>query len=168
MTDEPAQPNPLYDELLWVHAAIRRDLGIVEELAKRAAAGLGPEEISVQVGELQTNGPLWQLKVNCLHYCTFVHHHHRFEDAGIFPTLRRVEPAIGPVVDKLEADHRDVAALLEAVEEKTEALNDAERPEVRSELVTALEALAEILLAHLEFEERSLEPVLAKMSGWWG
>jgi Hemerythrin HHE cation binding domain len=113
---ETEQGKAIFQELLWVHGAIRRDLATVEELAAEVLAGLPAEEARERVEELKTNGPLWRLKVNCLRYCRFVHSHHNAEDALFFPTLRAANPGLAPVVDKLEADHRTVSDLLDEVE----------------------------------------------------
>jgi hypothetical protein len=167
---DPAAPqvNPLFRELLWVHSMIRRDLEAVSELATACAEGADAAEIRDGIVALKTNGPLWRLKVNCLHYCRFVESHHHTEDVAVFPTLRRREPDLGPTIDRLESDHRDVAALLERVEAAADALVDGERNAARSELVAALEALGGTLLSHLAFEEESLEAPLGRIRTWMG
>ena len=151
-----------------MHSMIRRDLEAVSRLAAEVSNGLPASELSAQVAELKTNGPLWRLKVNCLHYCRFVHHHHRLEDVAIFPTLRRVDPELNPVVDKLEADHLAVAERLAEVERSAEALTEAESTDARREVSAALDRLATELLEHLRFEEEKLEPALARMQRWTG
>jgi hypothetical protein len=166
--EDARSDNPLFNELLWVHSMIRRDLEVVSRLAGAAAEGVDPIEIRAEIAALKTNGPLWQLKVNCLHYCRFVHSHHRMEDVAIFPTLRRVNPELEPVVDRLEADHRAVSVLLDRVEAAAEALVGEGEQAQRDELVAALESLAETLLEHLAFEERSLEATLGRMGSWQG
>ena len=92
-------------ELTWVHDMIRRDLRTVRQMAADAAAGGPPGQIQAGIGSLAASRPLWQLKVGCLHYCRFVHSHHHAESVLLFPALRRANPALSPVVDKLEADH---------------------------------------------------------------
>jgi hypothetical protein len=49
------------------------------------------------------------MRVSTANHCRFVHAHHNLEDVAIFPGLRAAYPALGPVVDKLEADHRTVS-----------------------------------------------------------
>jgi Hemerythrin HHE cation binding domain len=154
--------DAFFEELLWVHGMIRQDLATVRELAAQVAGGLAPEEAAEQVRSLAANGPLWALKVNCLHYCRFVHGHHRLEDAALFPALREAEPDIAPLIDRLEADHRSVAEQLDEVEAAVGALNgDAGE---RERLVAALNTLAEDLLAHLEREEEDIGPALRRMN----
>jgi hemerythrin superfamily protein len=156
--------NPFFEELLWVHGMIRRDLEAVTRLATDVADGRPASEVREELAELKSNGPLWRLKVSCLHYCRFVHHHHRLEDLAVFPTLRRLDPELEPVIDKLETEHQLVATLLEEIEISAEKLQHAES--ARAQVADGLGRLADLLLAHLEFEEDQLERPLAKMHGW--
>src|ERR1700681_2224533 len=100
----------------WVHNALR------QELAGQVAAGAAPEYVREQVKSLQSSSPLWKLRVNCLYYCRFVHAHHHTEDIALFPALKRANPALGPVVDRLVADHRKVSGLLDQIEASANAL----------------------------------------------
>ena len=150
-----------FQELLWVHGMIRQDLETVRGLAAQVAGGLAPEAVAAQVSSLAANGPLWALKVNCLHYCRFVHGHHRLEDVALFPALREAEPDLASLVDRLEGDHRKVAEQLDEVEAAVTALNGDER--ARARVVDGLNALAEDLLAHLEREEEGIGPALRRM-----
>jgi hypothetical protein len=77
--------DSLFDELLWVHRMIRRDLETVRKLVAGANGDAPAAEIRDGIEDLKTNGPLWKLKVNCLRYCAFVHSHHNAEDALLFP-----------------------------------------------------------------------------------
>jgi hypothetical protein len=156
--------NPFFEELLWVHGMIRRDLESVTRLAAEVVDGRPASEVRQELADLKTNGPLWRLKVNCLHYCRFVHHHHRLEDRAVFPTLRRIDPELDQVIDKLETEHRRVATLLEEIESSAEELQHAEA--ARGRVAAGLDELAGLLLAHLDFEEDQLERPLAKMHGW--
>ena len=164
MTQPSSVDNPLLAELQWVHNMLRRDLAIVRELADAAADGAPTVEIRAGLQELQSRGPLFQLKVNCLNYCQLVHHHHRAEDAMLFPAVRQSAPHLSSIVDKLEADHRAVSDLLRRVEDHALQLDDD--AEVRSELVLALRSLSDYLLEHLDFEEANLGPVLATWQTW--
>jgi hypothetical protein len=150
----------LLAELKWVHSMIRRDLDTVRGLAQAVRDGLPPFEIDAAIRSLATSGPLWQLKVNCLRYCHFVESHHRAESIAMFPAIRAHDPDLGPVVDKLEADHRVVSGHLDEVETATRALGAADSVSRRGDLIAALERLSADLLVHLDFEEESLGPVL--------
>lgn len=156
----------LLRELKWVHDAIRHDLAVCRALAEQVAAGAAPDHVREQIAALQTSSPLWKLRINCLYYCRFVHSHHHVEDVMFFPALRRSNPTLGPIVDKLEADHRTVSDLLDEVEAAADALAARDGADARARLVAALDTLAADLLAHLEFEERAVAPTVREWREW--
>lgn len=156
----------LMEELEWVHGAIRRDLATCKELAGQVASGAGAGHVEEEIRSLKNNSILWRLRVGCLTYCRFVHTHHRFEDVGIFPGLRRSSPELGPVVDRLEADHRRVSGRIEEVEAATRALVADDGARTRNRLVVALDDLGVDLLEHLKFEEDSIEPTVLGWDRW--
>lgn len=145
---------------------IRRDLATVRQLAADVAAGLPADQVRAGISALAAGGPLWQLKVNCLQYCRFVHSHHHAESVMLFPALRRASPALNPVVDKLEADHLSISRLLTAVETAARALAEREDPALREQLSFSLQNLSADLLAHLAYEEESISGTLRTWSRW--
>jgi hemerythrin HHE cation binding domain-containing protein len=153
-------------ELKWVHDMLRRDLRTVRQMAADAAAGREAGEIRAGIRSLAASGPLWQLKAGCLHYCRFVHSHHHAESVLLFPALRRANPALDPVVDKLEADHAHVSTLLDDVEAAARDLGDDDSPSARTRLVAALGQLSADLLAHLAYEEESIGGTLRTWTTW--
>ena len=153
----------MFRELLWVHSAIRRDLEIVEELAADVGDGLPGEAVQDTLQELKTSGPLWRLKVNCLRYCSFVHSHHGAEDVLLFPALRAADPSIGPVVDRLEADHARVSDLLDVVEAAARELTETNGGYARRRVIDGLRDLHVHLLQHLDYEERSAGPTMRRL-----
>lgn len=169
-TQAPTPRDPrgeaLVTELKWVHDMIRRDLRTVRQMAADAAAGRAAGEIRAGIRSLAASGPLWQLKVGCLHYCRIVHSHHHTESVMLFPALRRANPALNPVVDKLEADHVRVSDLLGEVETAARELSDAEDPAARTRLTQALQQLGADLLAHLQYEEDHISDTLRTWSDW--
>jgi hypothetical protein len=160
---ETDRGRAMFEELLWVHSIIRRDLGIVEQLAADVAEGLPGEAVQDALGELKTTGPLWQLKVSCLRYCSHVHAHHGAEDVLLFPALRAVDPEIGPVVDRLEADHARVSDLLDVVEAAARALTDADSGDARQRVIDGLQGLHVHLLEHLDYEEANAGPTMRRL-----
>jgi hypothetical protein len=166
----PSNPHgeALVAELKWVHDMIRRDLSTVRRMAADVADGLPAADVRRGLRALATNGPLWQLKINCLRYCRFVHSHHHAESMMLFPELRRADPALDPVVDKLEADHVHVSGLLAEVEAAASDLDTAENPETRRRLAGALDTLSVDLLAHLQYEEEQISPTLRTWAAWPG
>lgn len=161
--DDPQARKPgeyLLNELKMVHNALRHDLAICRTLAEQVAVGAVPEHVREQIKSLQTSSPLWKLRVNCLYYCRIVHTHHTIEDVALFPAIRRSNPELGSVVDRLEADHRKVSHLLDEIEAGADAFLVQDGMTTRTRVVDALNDLATDLLAHLEFEEEAIGPVL--------
>jgi hypothetical protein len=167
---ETQQPNPrgeaMVAELEWVHDMIRRDLRTVRQMAADVAAGLSAGQVQAGLKSLAAGGPLWQLKINCLQYCRFVHSHHHAESVMLFPALRRANPELGPVIDKLEADHARVSDLLDDVQAAAEELAAREDPATRRRLTLALQILSDELLAHLAYEEDNVSDTLRTMTAW--
>jgi hypothetical protein len=161
-----ARGEALVRELQWVHGMIRRDLATIRQLADQVTAGQPASRVRAGLKLLAASGPLWQLKINCLHYCRFVHSHHHAESIMLFPELRRVNPALGPVVDKLEADHASVSDLLDEVDAAARDLDEQEDPAGRERLTRALQNLSTDLLAHLQYEEEHISDTLRTMASW--
>lgn len=153
-------------ELKWVHGLLRRDLRTCQALADSVTAGATAAEVREELRALKARGPLFQLRMNCLQYCRFVHGHHGAEDAALFPMVRRADPSLSPIVDRLEDDHRKVSDLLDEVEKSSLGLESLADVAERKRLADALHALSARLLEHLAFEEESLAPVLATWRQW--
>ena len=152
----------MFSELLWVHGRIRRDLETVRGLVDGVLGDMPAEQVRGEVAALKTDSSLWKLRMNCLHYCRFVHAHHNTEDAMLFPAIRREDEGLNPVVDRLESDHRRVSDLLDEVEDAVQGPLEGERI-ARERLAAGLSELADHLIEHLDFEEASIGPTL---SGW--
>jgi Hemerythrin HHE cation binding domain len=150
---ETARGRMLYRALLAIHALIRRDLETVEQLAGAVLDGLPADDVNEELEALRSNGLVWQFQVSCLGYCRFVHLHHSAEDREFFDELEETNPAIGPVVERLRADHRAVSDYLDAVEGAARALTEHDSHDARRAVADALQVLEGHLLAHLEYEE---------------
>ncbi len=82
----------------------------------------------------------------------------------MFPGLRRLNPALRGVIDKLEADHLVIAGYLDRVEATAKRIVSDEG--ARVELAAALTGLAEHLIVHLDYEEENLNPTLRRLTAW--
>jgi hemerythrin superfamily protein len=58
----------------------------------------------------------WTLGAYCESYCRIVTTHHTLEDQSVFPHLRRSDPRLAPVIDRLEEEHRAIHEVLERVD----------------------------------------------------
>ena len=160
---ETARGRWMYEALLAVHAHIRRDLDRIQALADQTLEGVDAEDLRRQVQDLKRGSMLWRLQINCLRYCSFVQSHHGAEDADFFAELRDTNPAINPVIDRLRAEHRRVSDDLDAVEAAANALGENDGQHAREAVVDTLRALRENLLAHLDYEERSIEATVRRV-----
>jgi iron-sulfur cluster repair protein YtfE (RIC family) len=162
----PAPGEHLVAELKWIHGVLRRDLNQLRKLADQVGRGAPPDRVRSTVRALQTRGPLWQLRTNCLTWCRLVHSHHGNEDVRLFPAVRRSNPALAPAVKRLEADHRRISDRLDQVEALADLLGGDDRPETRKRLIAALREVGDDLLAHLDFEEKTISPTLRQWRDW--
>lgn len=156
----------MFRELLWVHAHLRRDLATVRRLADAVRAGITPTDLREQLRVLQTNSPLWRLRYGCLHYCRFVHLHHTIEDAAVFPMVRKHDPSLGRVIDRLEEDHLRVHHLTERIAAEADLLADDSSDAARAAVAASLAELEALLLDHLAVEELTLGPLLSTWEAW--
>jgi hypothetical protein len=164
MTTERAEG--MFRELLQIHTMLRRDLLTVSRLARAARDGLDPATIVTEIRALETNSPLWQLRFGCWNYCRFVHGHHSLEDMALFPMVRKHDPTLNSVVDKLEYDHLAVHHITERIVETADRVPGDPSGIARFELVRHLADLETHLLEHLELEENTLQPLLSSWTTW--
>lgn len=84
-----------------VHSALRRDLLRIE---------------------VATATKTWQethrmaLADHVLWMMDFLHHHHESEDKGLYPLVLRCNSEAGPLVDRMNTDHRTIEPAISAVE----------------------------------------------------
>ncbi|MGH3226933.1 MAG: hemerythrin domain-containing protein [Streptosporangiaceae bacterium] len=130
-----------------VHDALRRDLG----RARRTLAGQpypeGARRVAI-AGHVR-----WMMR--------FLHDHHSGEDRGLWPLLRRRAPDAAPLLDSMENDHARIAVGIDVVEAAARRYGEASGNQARVALLTALAALEEALLPHLQREEDEAMPVAA-------
>src|ERR687889_1117418 len=165
-TPGEAPREGMFRELLTIHSFLRRDLETVGRLARDARDGLSPQTILAEIRSLETSSPLWRLRFGCLHYCRFVHTHHTIEDAAVFPMVRRADPSLNRIVDRLEEDHLAVHHITERIAAVADKIPHDASGVSRFQLVEALTELEEHLLAHLALEEKSLGPLLSTWETW--
>jgi deazaflavin-dependent oxidoreductase (nitroreductase family) len=148
--------NNLADKLLEVHTWLRDQLRHVRaetdaHFAARAAHQGAGEPPGPSLG--------MQIRQHCLAFCEFLTFHHTSEDAHIFPALESYHPHLRDALDRLHDEHRAVARLKDDLLALLTDITTADPQRFRTEL----DRLSEKLLAHLDYEEESLIPVLAEI-----
>jgi hemerythrin-like domain-containing protein len=130
-----------------VHDALRRDLGRAIDVL---SAGPAPDVAQrVAIGDHVG----WMMG--------FLDTHHHGEDAGLWPLVRERNPEATPLLDAMEADHVRVAQMVEACHGAAYEYRRAASDETRVVLLGALRRLCEVLLPHLEREERETMPLVS-------
>jgi hypothetical protein len=130
-----------------VHDALRRDLGRAIGALSNAPYPDGAQRVAIgdHVG--------WMMG--------FLDAHHHGEDAGLWPLVRARNPDATPLLDDMEADHGRVAPLVEACHTAARDYRSGESEDTRVVLLDALGRLCEVLLPHLEREERETMPLVS-------
>ncbi|MGB9185195.1 MAG: hemerythrin domain-containing protein, partial [Solirubrobacteraceae bacterium] len=103
----------------------------------------------------------WTLGAYCAQYCRLVTGHHTLEDRSIFPHLKRSDPGLVPVVDRLEQEHHVIADVLDQVDRALVAL--VTESDGIAQLRAAADLLSDTMLSHLAYEERELVEPLARL-----
>ena len=147
--------------LVDVHDALRAELDRVRDIVERVVGGardIGSARSAINAMSLRQND--WTLGGYCQAYCRVVTQHHTLEDEGIFPHLRRSDPALAPVVDRLVEEHHVIHDVLEGVDRALVAL--VASPGEHTQLREAVDLMTDTLLSHFSYEERELLGPLAR------
>lgn len=88
-----------------------------------------------------------------------LHLHHETEDMVLWDRLETREPACALHVGQMRAQHAEVAARLATIEPQRKPWVATADPRLRDAFATDLEALRDLLLAHLGQEEDDILPV---------
>ena len=145
--------------LVEVHDHLRAELAQIRDLLDQVRSGAveaAYARSALNTMTLRQNN--WTLGAYCAAYCTVVTQHHGLEDGAVFPHLRRSEPALGPVLDRLAEEHAVIHEVVEGVDRALVAL--LHDPGDFSGVQKALDELTDALLSHLAYEEEQIvEPL---------
>lgn len=156
-----AHPQHLVD----IHDALRGELTQLRDIVDQVRQGLlqvGQARSVINTMTMRQNN--WTLGTYCETYCRIVTGHHTLEDRSMFAHLRAVDPASGPVVDRLAEEHVVIHDVLEEVDRALVELVAAPPARASSALEGLsgqVDRLADALLSHLSYEERELLHPLA-------
>ena len=141
--------------LLGVHANLRDELEQLRQVIRDVRRGATePAEARSYLNQMAMRQNYWTLGAFCAAYCRVLSMHHAIEDQRMFPDLRRGDAALGPVLDRLAAEHEVIAGVLDEVDRSLVAMvSDESRFD---ETEQAVDRLADVLLAHLQDEEDAL------------
>ncbi|MFY1576642.1 LLM class flavin-dependent oxidoreductase [Verrucosispora sp. WMMD703] len=148
--------------LIDVHDGLRAELAQIHDLIEQVAAGLidvGTARSHINTMTMRQNK--WTLGTYCESYCRVVTTHHTIEDRSLFPHLRRADPRLAPVIDRLEEEHHAIHDVLEGVDRALVAF--VATPDGMADLRAAVDLLSDTLLSHLSYEERELVEPIARL-----
>jgi hemerythrin-like domain-containing protein len=95
-------------------------------------------------------------------YAAVLHHHHHTEDTVVFPALVAVRPHQASLVDKLEADHKNLVAALNAADSAVAAFTSHPDPNTQRDLQKSIAAIRDDFFPHLDLEDAKIIPALAE------
>lgn len=146
-------------QLVTIHDNLRSELDNIRDLVEQVAAGtMDAGRARSELSTMTVRQNNWTLGTYCESYCRFVTMHHGAEDAQLFPHLRRSDPALVPVMDRLQQEHRVIHAVLDRVDLALVALVDGTGD--IDGLRNVVDLMTDTLLSHLAYEEREvLEPL---------
>ncbi|PWG12171.1 5,10-methylene tetrahydromethanopterin reductase [Streptomyces sp. V2] len=173
-TAPPADPQRGYSRreqeparnLVAAHDQLRADLDRLGEVVRQVLDdALDPGAARSEIQRLSLRQNAWTLGAYCASYCRVTTVHHTREDEDLFPHLRRSDPRLGAVLDRLTEEHHAIQGVIERLDR---ALVAFVREEQGGEaLRAATDLLTDTLLSHLAYEERELiEPMARYGTGW--
>lgn len=142
------------DFLVAVHEHLRAGLAevvrVVQSVAGPADAGAARRAVAASA----LGGTHRALGAFCARFCQVVAVHHAIEDQRMLPDLEAAEPALAPVLRRLEHEHERIHEVLVALDRSLVALATGQAGvEAVHHGVRRLEA---VLLSHLAYEEEEL------------
>ena len=148
--------------LIDVHDHLRAELRELRSLIEQVRDGhRGAGEVRGELNRMAMRQNDWTLGAFCSRYCVAVAGHHNLEDVSVFPHLRRAEPALEQVIDRLADEHLAIGDALAAVDRAL--VVHINSPGDFEPLQTTIDALTDALLSHLSYEERELVEPLARV-----
>jgi hemerythrin-like domain-containing protein len=156
-----ARGRAVGQHLADVHDHLRRELTEVRDLLEQVKAGAVPAgRARAVLGEMTVRQHNWTLGAYCATYCSLLTQHHGLEDSAVFPHLRRADPPLVPVIDRLEQEHVIIHGVVEGVDRAL--VNLVREPGDYTELQQAVDLLTDALLSHLSYEEREITGPLSR------
>ena len=154
----PPEDHPSYGDgtaLVEIHDHLRSELDQVVDLVGQVADGaLDVASARSAINQMTMRQNAWSVGAYCESYCRVVTVHHTIEDVRMFPGLRAQDERLGPVLDRLAAEHVVIHGLLEDVDHALVSL--VTDPTALTPLTLALDRLSQRLRSHLGYEEEQL------------
>ena len=134
------------NEMLLIHRVLRREVGALPELIRRA---------NNDPARARIVGP------HAVEMLDFLHVHHSGEDELLWPVLRPRVAVEGDLLDRMEAQHHQVAAAIADVERDLPGWTTSADPVTGERIATRLGEMNTVLTEHLAEEEKQILPLVA-------
>jgi alkanesulfonate monooxygenase SsuD/methylene tetrahydromethanopterin reductase-like flavin-dependent oxidoreductase (luciferase family) len=158
----PAHGRAAGQHLVDVHDHLRTELRQLRDLIDQVTAGVAEvDDARSHIHAMTVRQNNWTVGAYCSSYCRVVTTHHTLEDVSVFPHLRRADPALGPVIDRLLEEHRAIHEVLDRVDRALVAF--VAGPDGAKALRKTVDLLTDALLSHLSYEERELIEPLSRL-----
>lgn len=147
--------------LIDVHDHYRAELRQVRDVlqqVKDGTAQIGDARNQINLMTIRAND--WTLGGICQAHRRSITNHHTLESEGVFPHLRRRQPDLAAVLDRLHEEHLAIHRVLEEVDAALVHL--ARNPTDYGPITEAIDLLTDTLLSHFAYEERELIAPLAR------
>ena len=162
MTDSAVAGEQGQQLLVTVHNHLRDELEQLRQVIRDVRRGAAePAEARSYLNQMAMRQNYWTLGAFCANYCRVLSMHHAIEDQRMFPDLRRGDDSLGPVLDRLAAEHEVIAGVLDEVDRGLVAVVSG--PDGMAELQRAVDLLSDTMTSHLSYEERELVEPLARL-----
>ena len=134
-------------DMLLIHRVVRREIGQLPAQL-RAAAG---DPVRAR-----------RLAAHATEMLAFLHHHHTGEDEFLWPVLRPRVSLEAELIDRMEAQHHEIAAAVEDIERDLATWADTADAETADRTAGRLEGVHGVLIDHLAEEEARILPLVAE------
>jgi alkanesulfonate monooxygenase SsuD/methylene tetrahydromethanopterin reductase-like flavin-dependent oxidoreductase (luciferase family) len=149
--------------LVAIHDHLRQELAQIRDAVQQVMAGTtGAAAARSLINQLTMRQNYWSLGAFCAAYCRVVSIHHTIEDEHMFVDLRRGDPRLGPVLDRLGEEHEVIAGVLARLDAALVAMVEA--PERIADVRREVDLLTDSLLSHLAYEEAELLEPIGRLS----
>lgn len=135
-------------DMVVVHRAFRREFGLLPGLVRAVRPG-----DTVRAGVVAGHARM---------ILKGLHLHHTAEDDLLWPKLLERAAPEAALIARMEGQHEQVEHHLDRLGPALDRWQAEARPAVTEEVASTLEALATVLLVHLDEEEREILPVAAR------
>jgi len=145
MSAETAADRPIIQQMVVIHRVFRREFGLLPGLIRRVAPGdVGRASVVAEHADSMLE---------------FVHVHHSGEDQFLWPLLLERVAVESNLIHRMEAQHEDVARLVDRARSLLPAWASDPTPERSAELAATFDDMAGALAEHLGDEEAEILPL---------